>query len=45
MLYTQDADCGGWDGAGNAFHEPWTQSDGRVYLNLPKWSTVIMRRS
>src|SRR5215207_7903825 len=26
VLCTQDADFGGWDGAGNAFHEPWTQA-------------------
>ena len=29
VLCTQDAAFGGWDGAGNAFHEPWTQADGR----------------
>ena len=44
VLCTQDADFGGWDGAGNAFHEPWTQGDGMVYVNLPKWSTVVLRR-
>ena len=43
-LCTQDAAFGGWDGAGNAFHEPWTQADGQVYINLPKWSVVVMRR-
>jgi 1,4-alpha-glucan branching enzyme len=44
VLCTQDAAFGGWDGAGNAFHEPETQPDGRVYLNLPKWSMVLLRR-
>ena len=44
ILCTQDAAFGGWDGAGNAFHEPWTQSDGQVYINLPKWSIVMLRR-
>jgi 1,4-alpha-glucan branching enzyme len=44
ILCTQDAAFGGWDGAGNAFHEPWTQSDGHVYINLPKWSVVMLRR-
>ncbi len=44
VLCTQDAAFGGWDGAGNAFHEPWTQDDGMVYINLPKWSVVILRR-
>ena len=38
-------DFGGWDGAGNAFLEPWTQPDGRVYVNVPKWSGLILRRS
>jgi 1,4-alpha-glucan branching enzyme len=44
VLCTQDAAFGGWHGAGNAFHEPWTQADGRVYINLPKWSVVMLRR-
>ncbi|HEU0299716.1 MAG TPA: alpha-amylase family glycosyl hydrolase [Longimicrobium sp.] len=44
VLCTQDAAFGGWDGAGNAFHEPWTQGDGHVYINLPGWSVVILRR-
>ena len=43
MLCTQDAAFGGWDGAGNAFHEPSTQADGQVYLNVPTWSVVVMR--
>jgi 1,4-alpha-glucan branching enzyme len=45
VLCTQDADFGGWDGAGNAFHQPWTEADGQVYLNVPKWSVVVMRRT
>jgi 1,4-alpha-glucan branching enzyme len=44
LLCTQDASFGGWDGAGNAFHEPWTQADGHLYVNLPKWSVVMFRR-
>jgi 1,4-alpha-glucan branching enzyme len=44
VLCTQDAAFGGWDGAGNAFYEPWTQGDGHLYVNLPKWSVVIFRR-
>lgn len=43
ILCTQDAAFGGWDGAGNAFYEPWTQDDGRVYINLPKWSVIMLR--
>jgi 1,4-alpha-glucan branching enzyme len=45
LLCTQDATFGGWDGAGNAFHEPWTQGDGQIYINLPKWGVVIFRRN
>jgi 1,4-alpha-glucan branching enzyme len=44
ILCTQDQAFGGWDGAGNAFYEPWTQADGRIYINLPKWSVVMFRR-
>jgi 1,4-alpha-glucan branching enzyme len=44
ILCTQDAAFGGWDGAGNAFHDPWTQPDDHVYINLPKWSVVMLRR-
>jgi 1,4-alpha-glucan branching enzyme len=44
ILCTQDAAFGGWDGAGNAFYDPWTQVDGHVYINLPKWSVVMLRR-
>jgi 1,4-alpha-glucan branching enzyme len=36
VLCSQDAAYGGWDGAGNAFHEPSTQADGRIYVNVPK---------
>jgi 1,4-alpha-glucan branching enzyme len=44
ILCTQDAAFGGWDGAGNAFYDPRTQGDGRLYINLPKWSVVMFRR-
>ena len=45
ILCSQDADFGGWQGAGNAYYQPHTQSDGRIYINLPKWSVVIFRLS
>jgi 1,4-alpha-glucan branching enzyme len=45
ILCTQDAAFGGWDGAGNAFYEPWTQPDGQLYINLPQWSVVMFRRT
>jgi 1,4-alpha-glucan branching enzyme len=44
VLCTQDSAFGGWDGAGNAYYEPWTQADGMIYINLPKWSVVMLRR-
>ncbi len=43
ILCTQDAAFGGWDGAGNAYYEPWTQEDGKIYINLPQWSVVVFR--
>jgi 1,4-alpha-glucan branching enzyme len=43
ILCTQDAAFGGWNGAGNAFYEPWTQTDGCIYINLPKWSAVLFQ--
>lgn len=44
VLCSQDAEFGGWDGAGNAFTEPDTRPDGQIYLNVPKWSVLILRR-
>jgi 1,4-alpha-glucan branching enzyme len=44
ILCTQDAAFGGWDGAGNAFHEPLTQPDGHLYVNLPRWGVLMFRR-
>ena len=26
-----------------AFHEPWTQADGRIYINVPQWSVTMFR--
>ncbi len=43
IFCSQDAAYGGWDGAGNAFYTPWTQGDGKVYLNMPKYGVVVMQ--
>ena len=43
ILCSQDAWFGGWDGAGNAYYEPWTQADGRIYVNVPQWSVTMFR--
>ena len=39
-LCSQDAEFGGWEGAGNAYHEPWT-TDGRIFINLPRLSALV----
>ena len=44
LLCTQDRDYGGWDGAGNAYFDPWTQADGKIYINLPKWSILVFKK-
>jgi 1,4-alpha-glucan branching enzyme len=43
IFCSQDAEFGGWDGACNAFYEPSTQGDGRIYINLPKYSVAVFR--
>ncbi len=43
VFCSQDAAYGGWDGAGNAYYQPWTQEDGKIYINLPKWSVVVFQ--
>jgi len=43
IFCSQDARFDGWCGAGNAYHEPHTHADGHIYINLPKWSVVVMR--
>ena len=43
VFCSQDAIYGGWDGAGNAFHQPSTQPDQRIYVNVPKWSVTVMK--
>ena len=43
ILCSQDRDYGGWEGAGNAYYQPWTQGDGKIYINLPKWSVLMFK--
>jgi 1,4-alpha-glucan branching enzyme len=43
ILCSQDAPYGGWDGAGNAFHEPWTGADGKIFISVPKESVVAFK--
>ena len=41
VLCSQDASYGGWDGAGNAYYEPYTQGDGMIHVNLPKFAVLV----
>ncbi len=43
IFCSQDAAFGGWDGAGNAFYEPWTEDNSKIYINLPQWSVIMFR--
>lgn len=43
VFCSQDASFGGWESAGNAYYEPYTQGDGRLYINLPKWSVLLFK--
>jgi hypothetical protein len=37
---SQEAGFGGWEGSGNAGRD-LHEHDGRMYINLPKWSTLV----
>jgi len=43
LFCSQDANFGGWDGSGNAYYDPYTQGDGKIYINLPKYSVIVMK--
>lgn len=43
LLCTQDKGFGGWATAGNAGHQPTTNDYGKLAINLPQWSVVVMR--
>jgi 1,4-alpha-glucan branching enzyme len=43
FLCTQDAAFGGWDNAGNAYYDPWTDQDGRIFITIPQWSVLMFR--
>jgi 1,4-alpha-glucan branching enzyme len=43
ILCSQDKDFGGWDGAGNAYYEPYTKDNGCININIPKWSVLFFR--
>jgi 1,4-alpha-glucan branching enzyme len=43
ILCSQDAEFGGWDGAGNAYYDPYTNSDNRICINIPQWSVLMFK--
>jgi len=43
LFCSQDAEYGGWDGAGNAYYEALSQNDGIINLNIPKFSVIVMK--
>ena len=45
IFCSQDPMYGGREGVGNAFYQPWTQDDGRLYLNVPRFGIVMMKLS
>jgi 1,4-alpha-glucan branching enzyme len=44
MFNSQSPEYGGYHDSGNFGHRPWTQGDGRIYVNLPKWSVLMFRK-
>lgn len=43
IFCSQDPMYGGREGVGNAFYQPWTKDDGRVYLNVPRFGLVMLK--
>jgi 1,4-alpha-glucan branching enzyme len=43
IFCSQDSQYGGWEGAGNAFYNPYTQNDNCIYINIPKWSVLFFK--
>ena len=43
ILCSQDAEFGGWDGAGNAFYDPGTNSNDQININIPQWSVLMFK--
>lgn len=43
LLCTQEKRFGGWPTAGNAGHHPKPDNSGRIGINLPQWSVVVLR--
>ncbi len=44
IFNSQSPQYGGWDGAGNFAAPKAVQPDGKLYINLPKWSALMFRK-
>lgn len=44
IFNSQSPQYGGWNGSGNFGARPRVQGDGRLYINLPKWSVLMFRK-
>jgi 1,4-alpha-glucan branching enzyme len=43
ILCSQDVEFGGWSGAGNAFYDPFSNSEDRININIPQWSVLMFK--
>jgi 1,4-alpha-glucan branching enzyme len=43
IFNSQAPEFGGYD-CGNPFRTLYVESDGRMYINLPKWSVLMFRK-
>jgi 1,4-alpha-glucan branching enzyme len=44
IFNSQSPDYDGYPNSGNFGHQPWTQADGKIAINLPKWSVLLFRK-
>jgi len=44
VFNSQSPQYGGWNDSGNYGHGLQTQADGKLDINLPKWSVLIFRK-
>ncbi len=44
IFNSQSPQYDGWNDSGNYGSDPQVQTDGKIYINLPKWSVLIFRK-
>ncbi len=44
IFNSQSPQYGGWNDSGNYGHNLQVQADGKIYINLPKWSVLMFRK-